>query len=434
MDNPVSPGRNVFTNRNFRLVFFGALVSELGALLYSFAVSFYILEITGNNAFLQGLYLALCGAVVLIATTVGGVLGDRFNKARIMFLCDYGKGGLIVLATVLMLVCPGNQAHLVILFAAGILGSVISGIFSPASAALLPSIVDESRLQQANSYFSVKSSLLNILGVVLAGILYAVVSVYTLFFTVGACYILSGVSEMFIRYHSEPSRDRLTMGLVFSDMRDGLRYVKTQKALIALMAAILFINFFFSPVFSNFVPYFVRTDLAEAPSYLFDRLLTPELWYSVFSLLIGVSSLAAALFLSTRKQADKVGHKTAARILIVAVLMLIGTAGYWLLVNLGLSLNGFLVLLSAICLLTGAAITFINIPLNTTIMRVVDRDKLSKVSGIISIISQGLMPIASVLAGLILQSLGSTPLLAFCSAGLLAASLLLLFNREAKKI
>ena len=51
---------NVFQNRNFRLVFLGALVSELGAILYSFAVSFYILEISSNNAFLQGLYLALC--------------------------------------------------------------------------------------------------------------------------------------------------------------------------------------------------------------------------------------------------------------------------------------------------------------------------------------------------------------------------------------
>ena len=34
---------NVFENRNYRLVFLGALVSESGALLYSFAVSFYIL-------------------------------------------------------------------------------------------------------------------------------------------------------------------------------------------------------------------------------------------------------------------------------------------------------------------------------------------------------------------------------------------------------
>ena len=37
---------NVFRNRNFRLVFLGALVSELGALLYSFAVGFYILQIS----------------------------------------------------------------------------------------------------------------------------------------------------------------------------------------------------------------------------------------------------------------------------------------------------------------------------------------------------------------------------------------------------
>ena len=84
---------SVFANRNYRFVFFGALISELGALLYSFAVGFYILQISGNNAFLQGLYLALCGVALLLFTPVGGVLGDRFNKAKIMYVCDYIKGG-----------------------------------------------------------------------------------------------------------------------------------------------------------------------------------------------------------------------------------------------------------------------------------------------------------------------------------------------------
>ena len=60
---------NVFRGRNYRLVFFGALVSELGALLYSFAVSFYILQISGNSAFLQGLYLALCGVATAATAT-----------------------------------------------------------------------------------------------------------------------------------------------------------------------------------------------------------------------------------------------------------------------------------------------------------------------------------------------------------------------------
>ena len=137
---------NVFRNRNYRLVFFGALVSEIGALLYSFAVSFYILKISGNNAFLQGLYLALCSVAMLVFTPVGGVLGDRFNKAKIMYICDFCKGANIILVTVLMLLFPEANAHIVILFALGITGNIISGIFNPAAGALLPQIVEPDQL------------------------------------------------------------------------------------------------------------------------------------------------------------------------------------------------------------------------------------------------------------------------------------------------
>ena len=262
--------RNVFASRNFRLVFFGALVSELGALLYSFAVSFYILEITNNNAFLQGLYLALCGVAMLLLTPVGGVMGDRFNKAKIMYVCDYLKGGLIILATVLMLLFREPNAHIVILFVLGIIGNAISGVFNPASGALIPRIVEEDKIQQANSYFTIKSSLESILGIILAGILYAALPICTLFFFTGAGFLASGLSEMFIRYDHTPSQEQLTLKLAFRDMRDGLVYLKTKKAILALLGAILFINFFFSPITGNFLPFFIKTDLASAPSYVFD--------------------------------------------------------------------------------------------------------------------------------------------------------------------
>ena len=171
-DRPNKSG-NVFASRNFRLVFLGALVSELGALLYSFAVSFYILEISGNNAFIQGLYLALCGVAMLLSTPVGGVLGDRFNKARIMYVCDYIKGGVIILATALMLLFREPGAHIAILFVLGIIGNAVSGIFNPAAGSLFPHIVEEDQLQQANSYITMQSSFESILGVILAGVLYA---------------------------------------------------------------------------------------------------------------------------------------------------------------------------------------------------------------------------------------------------------------------
>ncbi|MBR0508352.1 MAG: MFS transporter [Clostridia bacterium] len=425
---------NVFKNRNYRLTFFGALVSNVGALLYSFAVSFYILEITGNNAFLQGLYLALCGVTSLLFMPVGGVIGDRVHKGKIMFVCDYLKGAVILLATLAMLLLPSKTAHLAILFVAGVFGNAIGGVFAPASAALLPHIVEERQLQQANSYFSVVRSLESILGVVLAGVLYASMSIRVLFLIVGVCYVASGVSEMFIRYEHVRPEDRLTLGSALRDFGEGIRYIGAQKALLAMMIAILFINFFFAPVTSNFIPFFIKTDVAAAPRYLFDSFLTPELWSSVFSVLIGASSLVGALVLSARRQAEKVGRRVSWLLLVEAAILSALTAGYWFLVHRGASLDAFLVLMSVGSVLTGATVVNINIPTTTTIMRIVDRDKLSKVNSVISIASQGLIPLASVLAGLILQGLGSTALLLFCSAGFLITALSMLCNKRVKEI
>ena len=434
MSNTASARDNVFFNRNFRLVFLGALVSELGALLYNFAVGFYILQISGNNAFLQGLYLALCGAALLVFTPVGGVLGDRFNKAKIMYVCDYIKGGMIILATALMLLFREPQAHIVILFVLGILGNVISGIFTPAAGALIPHIVEAEKLQQANAYFSIKSSLEGIVGVVLAGILYAALPVHMLFFMVGLCFVASGISEMMIRCAHTPSPERLTLKLAVQDMRDGLIYLRTKKAILALLGAVLFLNFFAAPFTGNFLPYFVRTDLAGASSYLLDHLLTPELWSSVITVCIGLGSLAGAAVLSTRKPPEKCGHSIAVRLCFNAAVMIGLFLSYWLLVDRGNSLNLFLVLICAGCLVVGLLLAFINIPISTAMMRIVDRDKLSKVNSLTSIGAQGMIPIASVLAGAVLQSFGSTALLLACSLGFAVTAAMLLVNKPVREL
>ncbi len=409
-------------------------MSELGAILYSFAVSFYILEISGNNAFLQGLYLALCGAVMLVFTPVGGVLGDRKSKAKIMYVCDFLKGGVILLATALMLVFPGPDAHIVILFVLGIFGNAVSGVFNPAAGSLFPDIVEEDRLQQANSYFTMKNSMESILGVILAGILYAALPIHVLFFLVGVCFLASGVSETMIRYEFTPSGEPLTIRLALRDMGEGISYLKTKKAILALLASVLFINFFFSPVTGNFLPFFIKTDLAGSPSYLFDGILTPELWSSVFSVCIGVSSLIGAAVLSGRPQADRCGRKVSLLLCCVAAVMIALTVCYWVFVDSAARINGFLVAFSLGCVLVGFLISCINIPVTTAIMRIVDKDKLSKVNSLVSIGSQGMIPIASVLAGVILEGFGSTVLLAFCSLGFTVTAAALLFSRRIREL
>ena len=434
MNSDIKEKDNVFLNRNFRLVFMGALVSELGAILYSFAVSFYILEISGNNAFLQGLYLALCGVAMLVFTPVGGVIGDRKSKAKIMYVCDFLKGGLIISATVLMLLFREHEAQLVILFVLGILGNMVSGVFNPSAGAIFPHIVREDQLQQANSYYAMKSSMESILGVVLAGILYAILPIYSLFFLIGDCYIASAISEMMIRFEFHPSAERLSLKLAVRDMADGIAYLRTKKAILALLASVLFINFFFAPVTGNFLPFFVKTDLASAPSYLFDSVLTPELWSSVFSVCFGISSLLGAAILSGRAQENKCGRKAAKLLCEVAAVMIALTACYYIFLDRGRQVNSFLISLSLGCLLIGFLISCFNIPVTTAIMRIVDKNKLSKVNSLTSIGSQGMIPIASVLAGVILKASGSTALLAFSSLGFAVTALSLLFSPHFKEL
>ena len=316
----------------------------------------------------------------------------------------------------------------------GIIGNIISGIFNPAAGALFPHIVEPEQLQQANSYFTMKSSLESILGVVLAGILYAALPIHILFFIVGAGFVASGISEMLIRCPYTPAEDRLTLKTAVLDMRDGLNYLKSQKAILALLGAIVFINFFAAPVTGNFLPYFVRTDLANAPSYLLDQFLTPELWSSAISVCIGVGSLIGAAILSVRKPPEKCGHSAAVQICYNAAVIIFLALAYWLLVDRG---NGLDIFLPVFCVggcVTGLQLSFINIPVNTAIMRVVDRDKLSKVNSIISIGCQGMIPIASVLAGMILQSFGSSVLLFFCALGFAAAAVFLLMNKPVREL
>ena len=425
---------NVFSLRNFRLVFFGSLVSQLGHALYSFAVSLYILEITGNNAFLQGLFLRLGSAALVIVTPFGGVLGDRYNKARIMYTCDFINGGFIILATVLMILMKDTSSHVIILFALGILFHMVNGIFSPASSALIPEIVEPQQLQQANSYFSIQTSINSIFGVILAGMLYAIMRVQLLFLTVGLCYIFSAVMEMFVRYDQRNKGNSLTVKDVFSDMKSGLTYVSSQKPIMVIMSIALFINFFSTPITSNFLPYFVQTDVTEAESYLFDHILTPEMWMSIINVALAVFYLVGAALMSVRQSEEKVGKSITAEIMKMAVSMIILTAGYKILVVDGKSLNAFLILTCIWFALVGYLMTCINIPISTVMMKKVDTSMLSKVMGLISVISQGFIPLATVLGGLILQKSGIFTLMAVCSAGFTLTALFMYFNKYVKEV
>ena len=428
--------RNVFANRNFTLTFLGALVSNVAALFYSFAVSFYILKITNNNALIQGLYLAVGGITFCVVTLFGGVISDRFNKAKIMYMCDYSKGGIIVGFTLLlMLVIKSVVWQVASLFIVTVLLNAIAGIFTPASASLLPQIVKEQQFQQAQSYFSILNSFQSIVGVILAGILYTLVPINVLFMIVGGCYILSAISEMFIRYDSkfEKRDEKLTIKMVFDDIKSGFKYLVSIKAILAMMICVLFINFFFSPIFDNFAPYFIATDVTGT-NYIFHEYMAPEMWSSFFSVAVGLGSLIMGIVLSTLKQREKCNGLVRWSMIAVSLAVTSMAVSYVLFKSSYIDINALLIIVIAILFVVGVCIVLINVPSTTVMMRIVDKDKFGKVSSVSNIGSQGLIPLSMFLGGLALNYIGSIGLLATCAGGLLITSLILFFIKPVREI
>lgn len=426
--------KNVFRYKNFTLAFLGALVSNLGSILYSFAVSFYILKLTGNNAFIQGLYLATGGIVYVLVTLFGGVISDRFHKGKIMFICDYVKGGVLIgFTALLMLLIQDPNAKVAILFVIAVISNVIAAIFSPAASSLLPRIVPEKSYQQAQSYTSLMQSSLGILGIILAAVLYSVLDIHVLFFIVGGCYVLSGVSEMFINYDYQKKEDKLTVKQVFADIGDGVKYIFNFKSLLFLMLGILFLNFFVAPLSSNFLPYFVATDVASN-DYLFSNLLTPEMWSSVIQVADAIGMIIMAIILSTRPKKDKIYKGLSISLSIFAGLFAVLTALYILFAKNVTDVNVILVAFIPIGLTMGMTLVTINIPISTTMMTIVDKDKLGKVSSVMDVGSQGLIPLSNFLAGLVISGLGPSWLCIICTVGLVGMTVFIVLNKYVKQL
>ena len=428
-ETPQNKPKNVFTNKNFVLAFLGAFVSNTGSILYGFAVSFYILVLTGNNALIQGLYLATGGITFMIVVLFGGVISDRFHKGKIMYICDYAKGvSIIALTILLMTVIGSNTGKVIILFVLSVISNLIGAIFSPASASLLPHIVPPESFQQAQSYYSAMNSFQSILGIVLAGILYSTIPANILFLIVGGCYIVSGFSEMFIKYNFVKPEGKLSVKVALNDIGDAFKYLKGMKPILFLIIAVLFVNFFFAPVGSNFLPYFIATDVTGS-DYIFHEWMAPEMWSSIVSVVLSLGSIIFAIILSTKQKKEHVAPGLRIAFILMSIVFASISAMYVLFDFDIININVFLITFVAICFFIGMLLVLINIPISTTVVSIVDKDKLGKVNSLIDVGSQGLIPVAELLGGLVIAGLGTSALLIGCTIGFIGMTVYIAVNK-----
>ena len=118
----------------------------------------------------------------------------------------------------------------------------------------------------------------------------------------------------------------------------------------------------------------------------------------------------------------------------VSFLVILMALFYGLFSNGVISINALLIILLVILFLVGVSIILINVPSSTAMMTIVDKDKFGKLSSVMNIGSQGLIPLSMFLGGIALTYINSLGLLIVCASGLLITSLVLFFAPSVRNI
>lgn len=155
--------------REFRLLFSGQAVSVLGDGVAPLAIAFAVLEVTGSAVDL-GLVLAAQTIPFLLFLLVGGVWADRLARQRVMLVSDLVRAAAQgTLAMLLLFGHPGLWEFVVLEAVYG----TAEAFFRPAAVGFLPEVISPRRLQQANAFFGMSTSVSRVLGPALAALLVA---------------------------------------------------------------------------------------------------------------------------------------------------------------------------------------------------------------------------------------------------------------------
>lgn len=378
MDRGRMNGLAVLSERNFRRFFVGQSTSLLGDGMVGVALAFAVLDLTGSPADLG--YVIAARSIPLVAVLlIGGVIADRFPRRRIMVTADIARFlGQATMATLLI----SGHARIWELAALQALHGAAAGTFNPASTGLIPSIVTDGRLQQANALRGLAISIGNIAGPATAGVLVAAASPGWAIAADAATFAISAtmLTRLRLPAHLPPPAQPF-----LRDLREGWSEFSSRTWVWTIVTAASITNMLFSAF------------LVLGPAISKQSLGGPAAWATIVTAL-GAGSLIggiAALHIHP-------AHPLRTGVLTLALCPLPA---------LGLAAHLTAIAVAGLAVLCGVGITIFNTLLETALQHHVPDKALSRVSAYDWFGSLACQPIGQVSAGPLAAGLGTYPIL-----------------------
>jgi MFS family permease len=242
--------------RDFRLLWAGMSISLLGDGLYLVAVAWQVYRISNSPYALAVTGVAWTLPSVLVLP-FSGALSDRVGRRPLMILADLLRAAAVAGIALLAALGTIEVWHLVVLsvvFGAG------EALFSPSFVALVPEIVPERLLVQANSLDQAMRPLaMQFLGPALGGLLVASVGTGTAFALDAVSFLFSAAMIALIR--ARPVVRHEARESLLREMAEGVAYVRQQVWLWGTLAGFsVTVLVFWGPI-EVLVPFVIKNDL-----------------------------------------------------------------------------------------------------------------------------------------------------------------------------
>lgn len=221
-------------NRDFRNLFAGQFVSQIGDWLNSVALFTLLLSLTGSGEAV-GYILIIKLLPSFFVGPLAGVFADRFDRKTIMIVADIARG---ILVLGFLFVQRADQVWLV--YAIAGVEIAISSFFDPAKSAAIPNIVSREELVPANALSGASWSATLALGAALGGAVTEAFGRNTAFVIDSISFFVSAAFIAAVSIRTSAKRERavhlsLADVIGITDFIEGARYLKSNPRVSALL-------------------------------------------------------------------------------------------------------------------------------------------------------------------------------------------------------
>ena len=382
--------------RDFRILWTGMAVSLLGDGIFLVAVAWQAYAISDHPSALALIGVATSAPQVAFLL-VGGAVSDRFSRRAVLFWADALRA--LAVAVLSALVAEGDARLFELCLAGAVIGTA-TAFASPAFEALVPQLVPETELTQANAFEQfVRPGAIQLAGPALGGIAVAVLHPWGSFALDAATFAFSAFCARRISVLPGAASDNVSL---WSEVAEGLRYVRSQVWLWGTFVSATFTYLLFIGPTQVLLPYIVRNSLHKGAST-----------YGAVLAVGGAGALIGAVASARRRHPQR---------------PMLWIYGWWALATLAVAGNGLATsawgLASAAIVVNGAEVAGAVVWTTVKQRRVVN-SMLGRVSSIDWCISTALLPLSYALTAPVAQALG--PRRALVAVGVLGAAVTLGF-------